>query len=123
MYMQFHQFFLYLQGLCVFQPLSTVILCTCTCTWLIIFILSCSHVQPPVLLVVTLSPATRKSASKNMKAVVHTTVFILLTCIFRKSLDELFPLFFSNLEDSIPSVRQGGAVAIANVVRAYGMYM
>ena len=42
--------------------------------------------------------------------------------IFRKSLDELFPLFFSNLEDSIPSVRQGGAVAIANVVRAYGMY-
>ena len=58
-----------------------------------------------------------------MKAVVHTTVFILLTCIFRKSLDELFPLFFSNLEDSIPSVRQGGAVAIANVVRAYGMYM
>ena len=37
-------------------------------------------------------------------------------------MDELFPLFFSNLEDSIPSVRQGGAVAIANVVRAYGMY-
>ena len=37
-------------------------------------------------------------------------------------MDELFPLFFSNLEDSIPSVRQGGAVAITNVVRAYGMY-
>jgi hypothetical protein len=40
--------------------------------------------------------------------------------IFWKSLDELFPLLFSNLEDSIPSIRQGGAVAIANVVRAYG---
>ena len=38
-------------------------------------------------------------------------------------MDELFPLLCLNLEDSIPSVRQGGAVAIANVVRAYGMYI
>ena len=38
----------------------------------------------------------------------------------RSSLDQLFPLLFSNLEDSIPSVRQGGAVSIANVVKAYG---
>ena len=43
--------------------------------------------------------------------------------VCRNSLDELFPLFFSNLEDSIPSVRQGGAVAIANVVKAYGGYI
>ena len=41
----------------------------------------------------------------------------------RPSLDELFPLFFTNLEDSIPSVRQGAAVAVANVVKAYGVYM
>ena len=38
----------------------------------------------------------------------------------RPSLDELFTLFFANLEDSIPSVRQGAAGAIANVVQAYG---
>lgn len=36
------------------------------------------------------------------------------------SMEELYPLFFTNLEDNIPSVRQGAAVAIANVVRAYG---
>ena len=38
----------------------------------------------------------------------------------RPSLQELFTLFFANLEDSIPSVRQGAAAAIANVVKAYG---
>ena len=38
----------------------------------------------------------------------------------RPSLQELFTLFFANLKDSIPSVRQGGAAAIANVVKAYG---
>ena len=38
----------------------------------------------------------------------------------RPNLDELFSLFFLNLEDSIPSVRQGAAVAIGNVVKAYG---
>ena len=48
-------------------------------------------------------------------------IFYFLACILRKSLDDLFPLLFSNLEDSIPSVRQGGAVAIANVIGAYGM--
>ncbi len=38
----------------------------------------------------------------------------------RPFIDELYPLFIGNLEDSIPSVRQGAAVAIANVVKAYG---
>lgn len=33
---------------------------------------------------------------------------------------ELFPLFLGNLEDSIPSVRQGAAVAIGSVVKTYG---
>ena len=37
-------------------------------------------------------------------------------------MDELFPLFLKNLEDSIPSVRQGGTVAIASIVKAYGKY-
>jgi len=32
----------------------------------------------------------------------------------------LLPLFYQNLEDPISSVRQGAAIAIANVVRAYG---
>ncbi|XP_069947030.1 uncharacterized protein [Cherax quadricarinatus] len=36
------------------------------------------------------------------------------------TMEDLQPLFFNNLQDSIPSVRQGAAVAIANVVRAYG---
>lgn len=31
----------------------------------------------------------------------------------------LYPLFYENLEDNIPSVRQGAAGALANVVRAY----
>ncbi|XP_045581052.1 uncharacterized protein [Procambarus clarkii] len=33
---------------------------------------------------------------------------------------DLYPLFFNNLQDNITSVRQGAAIAIANVVRAYG---
>ena len=41
----------------------------------------------------------------------------------RPSLDELFTLFFANLEDSIPSVRQGAAGAVANVVKAYGKWV
>lgn len=36
----------------------------------------------------------------------------------RKNLQDLF---FENLQDSIPSVRQGGALSIANLVRAYGL--
>ncbi|XP_068751859.1 uncharacterized protein [Montipora capricornis] len=36
------------------------------------------------------------------------------------SMDELYPLFFENLSDSIPSVRQGAAVSLGNVVKAYG---
>ncbi|KAF0313434.1 hypothetical protein FJT64_016037 [Amphibalanus amphitrite] len=40
------------------------------------------------------------------------------TC--RPHLDRLYPLLFSNLHDNIPSVRQGGAEALANAVRAYG---
>ena len=31
----------------------------------------------------------------------------------------LYPLFYDNLSDPIPSVRQGGAVALTNVARAY----
>ena len=38
----------------------------------------------------------------------------------RGFLEELFPLFLANLEDSIPSVRQGASVAIGNIVKAYG---
>jgi len=38
----------------------------------------------------------------------------------KDSLEVLFPLFFMNLEDTIPSVRQGAAAALANVVKAYG---
>ncbi|XP_066947983.1 uncharacterized protein [Macrobrachium rosenbergii] len=38
----------------------------------------------------------------------------------KNSMELLYPLFFTNLEDSIPSVRQGAAIAIANIVRAYG---
>lgn len=36
-------------------------------------------------------------------------------------LDKLYPLFFMNLKDGIPSVRQGASGALANVVKAYGM--
>ena len=38
-------------------------------------------------------------------------------------LNDLFSLFLANLEDSIPSVRQGAAVALASVVKAYGKQM
>jgi len=38
----------------------------------------------------------------------------------RSSLPALYPLFFSNLQDNINSVRQGAAVAITNIVKAYG---
>eukprot|EP00057_Strongylocentrotus_purpuratus_P004297 XP_003728420.1 PREDICTED: uncharacterized protein LOC100889564 [Strongylocentrotus purpuratus] len=38
----------------------------------------------------------------------------------RQSLDALYPLFYENLQDNIPSVRQGAAAALANVTRAYG---
>ncbi|XP_015919136.2 uncharacterized protein [Parasteatoda tepidariorum] len=36
-------------------------------------------------------------------------------------LNLLYPLFFMNLKDGIPSVRQGAAGALANVVKAYGV--
>ncbi|XP_054710418.1 uncharacterized protein LOC129220102 [Uloborus diversus] len=39
----------------------------------------------------------------------------------RNVLDKLYPLFFTNLKDGIPSVRQGASGALANVVRAYGV--
>lgn len=32
----------------------------------------------------------------------------------------LYPLFFENLQDSISSVREGAAIALFNVVNAYG---
>ena len=35
-------------------------------------------------------------------------------------MDALYPLFFENLQDNIPSVREGAAIALANVVKAYG---
>ena len=38
----------------------------------------------------------------------------------RAALPSLYPMFFHNLEDPIPSVRQGAASSITNVVRAYG---
>lgn len=38
----------------------------------------------------------------------------------RSFMDSLYPLFFANLKDGIPSVRQGAAGALANVVKAYG---
>jgi hypothetical protein len=38
----------------------------------------------------------------------------------RAALPSLYLMFFRNLEDPIPSVRQGAASSLANVVRAYG---
>ncbi|XP_071785582.1 uncharacterized protein [Asterias amurensis] len=38
----------------------------------------------------------------------------------RPSMEVLYPLFFANLADNIPSVRQGAAVALCNVSKAYG---
>ncbi|XP_038077963.1 uncharacterized protein LOC119745577 [Patiria miniata] len=38
----------------------------------------------------------------------------------RPSMEKLYPLFFANLADNIPSVRQGAAVALLNVAKAYG---
>ncbi|UYV78378.1 hypothetical protein LAZ67_16001125, partial [Cordylochernes scorpioides] len=38
----------------------------------------------------------------------------------RSVIDQLYPHFFENLCDPIPSVRQGAAAALANVVKAYG---
>ncbi|CAB3990045.1 Leishmanolysin-like peptidase, partial [Paramuricea clavata] len=38
----------------------------------------------------------------------------------RASLDTLYELFFNNLCDNIPSVRQGAATSLANVVKTYG---
>lgn len=38
----------------------------------------------------------------------------------KNSLPALYPLFFNNLQDNIASVRQGAALALANVVQAYG---
>lgn len=38
----------------------------------------------------------------------------------KSMMEQLYPLFFANLSDSIPSVRQGAAAALANIVRTYG---
>ena len=38
----------------------------------------------------------------------------------RDSMSELYPLFFTNLSDPIPSVRQGAAIALASIAEAYG---
>ena len=37
----------------------------------------------------------------------------------RAYIDRLMPLFYMNLEDNIPSVRQGAAIAISKIVQAY----
>lgn len=37
----------------------------------------------------------------------------------KPSMETLYPLFFTNLQDNIPSVRQGAATALTNVVQAY----
>ena len=34
----------------------------------------------------------------------------------------LYPLFYNNLQDNIPSVRQGAALALANVAQVYGKH-
>lgn len=39
----------------------------------------------------------------------------------KEKLDILFPLFFNNLQDNIPSVRQGAAIALCNVMKVYGI--
>ena len=49
-------------------------------------------------------------------------IVILYFIFFRSMMDSLYPLFYENLQDCIPSVRQGAAQALANVVRAYGKY-
>ena len=38
----------------------------------------------------------------------------------KDSMEELYSLFFTNLSDPIPSVRQGAAIALANIADAYG---
>ncbi|KAK2162572.1 hypothetical protein LSH36_96g05027 [Paralvinella palmiformis] len=38
----------------------------------------------------------------------------------RDTMEALYPLFYENLQDNIQSVREGAAIAMANVVRAYG---
>ena len=43
--------------------------------------------------------------------------------VFSSSMDELYTLFFENLSDGIPSVRQGAAISLGNVVKAYGRYI
>ena len=45
-------------------------------------------------------------------------MFLYILC--RNVLDNLYPLFLSNLEDSIPSVREGAAVALGQLYSAYG---
>eukprot|EP00794_Sanderia_malayensis_P007320 gene7320-8138_t len=39
----------------------------------------------------------------------------------KDSMDELYPLFFTNLSDPIPSVRQGAAMALADIGEAFGI--
>lgn len=46
--------------------------------------------------------------------------FFFLFVISSPSMGEFYPLFFENLSDSIPSVRQGAAISLGNVVKAYG---
>ena len=48
-------------------------------------------------------------------------LYVLLT-LFRATMPELYPLFYENLQDNIPSVREGAAIALGNVTRAYSSY-
>ena len=56
----------------------------------------------------------------DFQRVVRFVLLIYVRISLRDLLDELFPLFLSNLEDSIPSVRQGAAVALVQLYTAYG---
>ena len=44
----------------------------------------------------------------------------MISYYYRQCMEALYPLFFGNLADNIPSVRQGAAVALAKVAKAYG---
>lgn len=49
-------------------------------------------------------------------------VKILNDYFYRSSMPALYPLFYNNLQDNIPSVRQGAALALANVAQVYGNF-
>ena len=58
--------------------------------------------------------------SKHGTGEIFVLSYVMLIFCDREQLPALYPLFFKNLEDSIASVRQGAAIALVNVVKAYG---